>query len=136
MAEHPFLAAAAEWKTKADGDLRSAQALLDLDPPELDAATYHCQQAAEKYLKAALVATGAQPPRTHDLGVLLDLATEPFSQLGDLREACEYLTPFAVQTRYPLFAPPISVDDANRALTASTEICEAIQRSIFTAETN
>ena len=134
MAELPFLAAAREWKTKADGDLRSARALLDLDPPELDVAVYHCQQAAEKYLKALLVATGAQPPRTHDLGVLLDLATEPYPQLDDRREACEYLTPFAVQTRYPLFAPPISIDDATEALTASAEVCETVRKLIFTGE--
>jgi len=131
MPELPHLDAAREWKAKADGDLRSARALLDLDPPETDAVAFHCQQASEKYLKALLVAVGVEPPRTHDLGVLLELATETYPALEDVQEACEYLSPFAVQTRYPLFEPPISSEDASRAMSRSEEVCELVQDLVF-----
>lgn len=131
MAELPFLDAARDWKAKADGDLRSARTLLGLDPPETDAVAFHCQQAAEKYLKALLVAVGVEPPRTHDLGVLRELASDKFPEIADLQEACEYLTPLAVQTRYPLFEPPISAADASKALSKSEEICDMIQRLVF-----
>lgn len=131
MPELPFLEAARDWKAKADGDLRSAQTLLDLDPPETDAVAFHCQQAAEKYLKALLVAVGVEPPRTHDLGVLRELASDKFPEIANLQEPCEYLTPFAVQTRYPLFEPPITAKDASKALSKSEEICELIQRLVF-----
>ncbi len=43
-----------QWLIKADHDLRSAQRLMasDRDDPILDTAVYHCQQTAEKALKA------------------------------------------------------------------------------------
>jgi HEPN domain-containing protein len=132
MAELPFLDAARDWRAKADGDLRSARTLLSLDPPETDAVAFHCQQAAEKYLKALLVAVGVEPPRTHDLGVLRELASDRYPELKDLQEACEYLTPFAVQTRYPLFEPPITAEDASQAMSRSEQICELIRELIFT----
>lgn len=131
MAELPYLDAAREWKAKADGDLRSARTLLDLDPPETDAVAFHCQQAAEKYLKALLVAVGIDPPRSHDLGVLLELSSERYPGVQDLQEACEYLTPFAVQTRYPLFEPPISAESASQAMSRSEEICQLVGALIF-----
>lgn len=133
MSELPYLHAARDWKGKADGDLRSARALLDLDPPETDAVAFHCQQASEKYLKALLVAVGIEPPRTHDLGVLLELASERYPAILDLQEACDYLSPFAVQTRYPLFEPPISAEDASRAMSKSQEVCELVQELIFSS---
>lgn len=131
MAEVPFLDAARDWKAKADGDLRSARTLLDLEPPETDAVAFHCQQAAEKYLKALLVAVGVEPPRTHDLGVLRELASDKFPEIAELQDACEYLTPFAVQTCYPLFEPPISAADASEAMSKSEAICDAIQKLVF-----
>ena len=41
-----------DWLTHADHDLRSARALAALADPLLDRAIYHCQQAAEKSVKA------------------------------------------------------------------------------------
>jgi hypothetical protein len=46
-----------QWLHKADHDLRSAARLMSGDDePLLDTAVYHCQQAAEKALKAYLTA--------------------------------------------------------------------------------
>jgi len=37
-----------EWIFKADGDYRSANALLnEIEVPEIDPACFHCQQCAE-----------------------------------------------------------------------------------------
>jgi hypothetical protein len=36
------------WLTKAQHDLASARVLSTTNPPILDTAIYHCQQAAEK----------------------------------------------------------------------------------------
>ena len=71
---------------------------------------FHCQQAAEKLLKAVLAETGVVFRRTHDIVELVDLAIdhglmEP-SEFEDLRE----LTPFAVELRYESF-----LDDATDA---------------------
>ena len=41
-----------DWMTRASHDLRSARILSAADDPLLDIAIYHCQQAAEKSIKA------------------------------------------------------------------------------------
>ena len=42
------------WLQKAENDILSAQRLLEIEPMILDNACFHCQQAAEKSLKAFL----------------------------------------------------------------------------------
>ena len=56
---------------KADQDLVLAEDNVG-KTYHFDSVAYHCQQAAEKYLKAALVAYGGRPPHTHNLRALLD----------------------------------------------------------------
>lgn len=50
--------AARGWFASGDSDLRSARALHELSPPEPATAAFHCQQAAEKYIKAYLAIHG------------------------------------------------------------------------------
>ena len=59
---------ACRWLEKAEKDLRVARKILD----EPDYSAFHSQQAAEKALKALLIALGKRPPRTHNIGLLLD----------------------------------------------------------------
>ena len=89
-----------QWLRKADGDLRAAERLADA-PEDYDVVAYHCQQAAEKYLKARLAVTGNDPPRTHDLLRLMSLlqAVETFS--ASETDMAKLLTPFGVAIRYP-----------------------------------
>jgi len=62
---------AAEWVTKADNDFFSADLLLHSgNPPLTDTACFHCQQSAEKYIKAFLTQRRVRFGRTH---VLMDL---------------------------------------------------------------
>ena len=63
----------AQWVLKAEDDIESARTLAALAKPKRDAACFHCQQAAEKYLKALLQEIGLAVPRTHKLEDLLDL---------------------------------------------------------------
>ena len=63
-----------EWVAKAEEDFLAASAL---NPAQLAGIVcFHCQQSIEKYLKAALVRSGAPVPRTHNLVVLGDMASE------------------------------------------------------------
>ena len=48
-----------DWMEKAAIDLRAARALLDASIAS--SALFHCQQAAEKYLKALLQELGLVP---------------------------------------------------------------------------
>ena len=98
-----------QWLRKADGDLRVAERLADA-PEDYDAVAFHCQQAAEKYLKARLAVTGEDPPRTHDLRRLF-LALQPV-EVFTVAEAAmaDLLSPFGVSIRYPGEAdePPVA----------------------------
>lgn len=66
-----------------------------------DLVCFHCQQAAEKYLKALLQELGLGIPRTHDLVSLLNLLLPHDTTLRLLRRGMRFLTQFAVDYRYP-----------------------------------
>ena len=66
-----------------------------------DAVCFHCQQCAEKYLKGLLVELGLAVPKTHDLVRLLTVLLLHFPSLRPLRRGLQFLTNFAVVTRYP-----------------------------------
>jgi HEPN domain-containing protein len=91
----------AQWVVKAEEDIESAKTLATLAKPKRDAACFHCQQGAEKYLKALLQETGLAVPRTHELEDLLDLLLPHDATLALLRRSLRSLTPYAVNYRYP-----------------------------------
>ncbi|SRR6266545_6275408 len=57
----------AKWVRKAEEDMEGARELGARKPPLRDLVCFHCQQAAEKYLKALLQELGAVVPKTHEL---------------------------------------------------------------------
>lgn len=92
--------AAAAWLAVVDDDLRQVVNNLHGPLPSLAGAAYHCQQAAEKLVKAALVETRTVFPKTHDIGALVGLLPDSHplkNQLADLSK----LTPYGVAYRYP-----------------------------------
>jgi HEPN domain-containing protein len=63
-----------EWVQKAEGDFTVAAQIMRRRKRRIfDAACFHSQQTAEKYLKACLYEEGVAFPKTHDLVVLLKL---------------------------------------------------------------
>jgi HEPN domain-containing protein len=60
---------------------------------------FHCQQAAEKYLKTLLIFHEVSFPKTHDLLLLLELAAKHHEELLFHRDLFEYLNPYSVQDR-------------------------------------
>ena len=89
------------WLTRADRDRRVATELArHMGTDATDAIGFHCQQAAEKYIKAVLVHTRIEFPKTHDLGKLITLAGGTENGFGQLESAAKVLTPFAVEMRY------------------------------------
>ena len=91
----------AQWFRKAEEDWEGAHELAARKPPLRDLACFHCQQAAEKYLKALLQEAGAVVPRTHDLKDLLDLLLPHDGTLSPLRRSLASLSRYAVDYRYP-----------------------------------
>ena len=91
-----------EWIRKADGDWNAAGTLFrSRKHPNHDAACFHTQQCAEKYLKARLEEAGVAFGKTHDLDRLLNLALAVEPGWSVLRQDLIFLTDFAVDYRYP-----------------------------------
>ncbi len=91
----------------------------------------HAQQAAEKYLKGFLAYRGIDPPRTHDLTVLVKLGAAEDATLGDLAEAARFLLPFAVHVRYPFVAEVIGEEEAALAFRNAQKICSEVRARIM-----
>ncbi len=66
-----------------------------------DAACFHTEQCAEKYLKARLQEEGFTFSKTHDLRMLLNLVLPFESNWDGMRPHLQALTAFAVDFRYP-----------------------------------
>lgn len=62
---------------------------------------FHCQQGAEKLLKAFLLKKKGKFPKIHSLTELLILASGVDKDLMRLKNDCLYLDQFYVPTRYP-----------------------------------
>src|SRR5258707_11706724 len=90
-----------EWVKKAEGDQRLADRIAGGSEPFHDQLCFHCQQSAEKFLKALLEELGQPVPRTHLLDHLLDLLLPQHAALRSLRRGLRFLTRFAIGTRYP-----------------------------------
>jgi len=63
-----------EWVRKAQADLAVAERLISEEAGFSNAVAFHCEQAAEKFIKAFLVWAEADFPKTHDLTELLSRA--------------------------------------------------------------
>ena len=90
-----------DWIRKAEADLAAAQRLGEGIPPLPDQMGFFCQQSAEKYLKAFLLAAGEVPPRIHDVDVLVEMCAAVDPDFEQLQSEVEGLTEFAVLFRYP-----------------------------------
>lgn len=124
--DDPQTEAARAWTQKATDDLESAEILLAAVPPKTDVATFLCQQAAEKYLKGFLVYHAHRPPRTHNLTVLVELATRHEESLETLYAPAESLSPFAVDVRYPDADVSVSESDAVKVVEQARRIREVV----------
>ena len=89
------------WVHKAESDLDVARQIAVGKRPHHDETCFHCQQSAEKYLKAQLQELGLAIPRIHDLADLLDLLLVHDVTLRRLRRGMVFLKQFAVDYRYP-----------------------------------
>jgi HEPN domain-containing protein len=114
------------WLTKAQHDLASAHVLAASEPPWLDTAIYHCQQAAEKAVKGYLVYCDQEFERVHDIEVLIRLAMSCAEGFADWIDAGIELTPYARIYRYPGYATEPSREQFDRAMTAAEGLYEFV----------
>ena len=88
------------WIRQADSDLNAARCMQGQGFHAQDC--YLAAQAAEKALKALVVATGVTPPHSHSLERLLELLDRQGLNVEPLRELrLKALTRMSSRTRYP-----------------------------------
>lgn len=88
-----------QWIAKADEDLLVVHQLMNSEFPVCGAIAYHCQQSAEKFLKAYLAFNGREIPRTHNIEFLLSRCSEIDRNYSTIDPG--NLTDFGVEVRYP-----------------------------------
>jgi HEPN domain-containing protein len=117
-----------EWLSRARSDLILAKAagvgiyLEDL--------CFHAQQAAEKAVKALLIRQRVDFPYVHDLAELLTLLERTELSLPESIRQSAKLTRFAVFTRYPGIASPISEEEYQEAVNLAEEVYRWVQEQI------
>jgi len=116
----------ARWLVRAEEDLNVARHLLAEQLPYYSAIGFHAQQAAEKYLKAFLVAHQIEFPKTYDLGRLLDIVSGVDAALAEALSGAVQLTDYGVDVRYPGDLPELGVDDAARVVDCAVQVRDAI----------
>ncbi len=121
-----LVAVVREWLVKAEHDLAAAAHLLTMGmgcPAEI--VCFHAQQCVEKYLKAVLILSGVDFPKTHDLERLVDLLPKEVNVGLSAGEQAE-LTDYATGVRYP-GSGEIPLADAKRALRIARRVRQRVR---------
>lgn len=119
-----------QWVAKARNDLLNADNNLKAEEIPFDTVCFHCQQAAEKFLKAYLVANGNSYPISHDLILILEKILPLNASAEELRNDLALLMPYAVEIRYPddWFMP--TEEDAKEAREAVSHVMSWLQNAM------
>jgi HEPN domain-containing protein len=119
-----------QWINKAETDFCAAEILAAAETHDYFTCAFHCQQASEKFLKAYLVRHQIEFRKTHDLGQLLELASQAEPALREELTSCEWLTPFGVEFRYPGEYPEVDQTTAQRALTEAKRVRQVVMEHL------
>jgi len=119
-----------EWVQKAGADLEVARRMAAEAGSSLrirEIVGFHCQQAAEKYLKALLTRWQVEFPKTHDIKMLLSLVSRMDGGAAKAMRDARWLTPFGVEIRYPGDTAEMLPGDELKAI----EIAGVVERTVL-----
>ena len=122
-----------KWLKIVEDDLKSAKGLLKIEV--FSTATYHCQQAAEKALKAYLVFKNHKVIKIHDLVELIALCCELDKDFERLYNDAEHLNPFSTKFRYPTEFDIPDYQDTKSAIKQAERIVNFVLKKIAEPET-
>jgi HEPN domain-containing protein len=114
------------WLTRARDDIRLAELIRTSDLSLAGNALFHCQQSAERSLKAVLTWHGRTLRKTHsitELGVAIEDAS---SALAILARRSAFLTDYAWKFRYPGDVVEPAPGEVDEALLAERDLYEAV----------
>ncbi len=116
-----------EWLRKADEDYGFASASIEHNEYYAQIC-FHFQQAAEKYLKAFIIANKIEFRSIHNLLELFKLCREKNVEVKEVEQDCRYLNPFYIDTRYPVHWPThYDKDVAVKARESTTKIRDCVK---------
>ena len=118
-----------EWVAKAEDDYEVALTeYRKRKSPKYDAACFHAQQCAEKYLKARLNEASIAFSKTHNLTKLLQLVLPIEPLWSGMLNSLSELTTSAVEYRYP--GKSASKDDVKQAIATAKEMRALARQSL------
>lgn len=117
------------WLDQAHWDIEAAK--VSLENGFYEWATFQCQQAAEKSLKAVLVFSGEKPPRLHKLAILYNMCRKANKKIRDLFIEYRDLEAFTFLARYPFLMPGENASPHNFITKKDAQQCLAQSQVIF-----
>lgn len=124
MSDPEVAAAAQGWLAYAAADLQAAEVLLGQRDVSARIACFHAQQAAEKAIKALLIANQIRVQHIHDLVELVG-ALPPGTDPGASNPALADLSIWAVEFRYPGDIAEATLADAENAMATARGVVAA-----------
>ena len=103
-----------EWMNRARSDL--TQAKSQVPGVYLENLCFNAQQAAEKAIKAVMIARDIEFPFVHDLARLLSLLEDGGEVIPEAIHRAGELTDYATITRYPGEIRPVSEAEYREAI--------------------
>ena len=118
----------AGWLAKAEDDVLVIESILAAPRVSWEAVAFHAQQSAEKFLKGLLAGKGIQPPKTHDLVVLLELGSKHDGSLAQFQNDARKLNSVYISSRYPSTPGPTEAD-ARQCVEIAKQIRAAVLKN-------
>jgi len=116
-----------EWVNKAEEDFGFAVSVIK-ESPYYAQICFHFHQAAEKYLKAHIIAHDLEFQKIHDLPVLLNICKKVDPGLQMILDDCKFLNRYYIEARYPVHWPTAyDKKETEKARTAVDHIRKAIK---------
>jgi HEPN domain-containing protein len=107
---------AESWILRAKSSLLHAQEVSQNGDIFFEDLCFDCQQATEKSIKAVMISSRVTPPRTHNIGFLLDHLVASGVDVPIEIYRSSRLTEYAVTTRYPGAYEPVLREEYLEAL--------------------
>jgi HEPN domain-containing protein len=120
-----------EWLRRARSNLARAQADIRLAGVYLEDLCFDAQQAAEKAIKAVLIGRSIRFPYVHDLTALLGLVEQGGTAVPEAVREAGRLTRFAVVTRYPGIAEPVTQEEYERAVAIAEAVIDWAGKTVL-----
>ena len=117
-----------EWLRTSDDDFNFADANLKEESTFYAQVCFHFHQAAEKYLKAFIIAYDLEFEKIHNLVSLVKSCGTKEPSLLSILNDCIFLNTFYIDTRYPVHWPTdYSKEKALKAKESAQKVAAAIK---------